>query len=271
MICAICPHACDIAEGEAGFCHARVCKDGQITSAAYGYITACALDPIEKKPLFHFHPGSMILSIGGFGCNFRCAFCQNHHISMRRPHDLQQATPRQIAALAKDTVSQGNIGVAYTYNEPLINFEFVYDTARLVHAEGLKNVLVTNGFINPAPLAALLPYIDALNIDLKSFSPDFYDQIKGRLSTVTKTIEQAARHAHVEVTTLVIPGENDGESEMDALARFVAGVDKGIPLHLSRFFPRHQMTDKPPTPPETIYRLKEVAEKHLEFVCVGNV
>jgi pyruvate formate lyase activating enzyme len=271
MICEICPHACDIPEGGTGFCGARENRGGEIAPISYGCISSISLDPIEKKPLHRFRPGGMILSIGGFGCNFRCPFCQNHGISMTRPDNARLMSPERIASMAKGFVPRGNIGVAYTYNEPLIHYEFVLACAMAVRAAGLANVLVTNGFIMPKPLSGLLPFVDAFNIDLKAFTEGFYRNIKGRLATVKETIAQAARFCHVEVTTLIIPGENDSADEICGLARFLAGISEDIPLHLSRFFPRHEMTEKPPTPVETIYELKTVAEKYLKYVYAGNV
>jgi pyruvate formate lyase activating enzyme len=272
--CGLCPHACAIPENETGFCGARSNREGMLMAESYGCVSSFALDPIEKKPLYHFYPGSMIFSIGGFGCNFRCAFCQNYGISMAKPgggRNTQHMTPEQVAAAAEHFIPQGNIGVAYTYNEPLIGYEFVLDCAKRVRERGLKNALVTNGYIRPEPLLALLPYIDALNIDLKGFTDKFYENVKGGLEAVKESIRIAADMAHVEVTTLIIPRENDGEEEIDALARFVAEVGLNIPLHLSRFFPRHQMTGKEPTPGDTILRLKKVAERHLRHVYAGNM
>ena len=187
------------------------------------------------------------------------------------PEQATIVTPAQLAALAEKYKPQGNIGVAYTYNEPLIGYEFVRDCAALVKERNLKNVLITNGYINPDPLNELLPFIDALNIDLKAFNDVFYRNVKGDLQSVMQTITASARGAHVEVTTLIIPGENDSEEEMDALARFVAAIDPDIPLHLSRFFPNHMMREKPPTPKETVIRLKGIAEKYLKYVYLGNM
>lgn len=272
VLCRLCPHGCRVLPGGHGFCGVRGNRDGVLYAESYGVIASCGLDPMEKKPLYHFFPGSRILSFGSFGCNFRCAFCQNHTIAMAMAGpEPQRTTPEQAAALSRQLIPDGNIGAAYTYNEPLVGYEFVKDCAALIHAQGQQNVLVTNGYISPEPLAALLPYIDALNIDLKSFSADFYRRVKGNVETVKQTIAAAAKQAHVEATTLVIPGENDSEDEMDALARFLAGINPEMPLHLSRFFPRHQMTDKPPTPEETLYRLKAVAARHLRYVYLGNM
>jgi pyruvate formate lyase activating enzyme len=190
---------------------------------------------------------------------------------MAKPADITPLLPGQLVALAQKYVASGNIGVAYTYNEPLINYEYILDCSKAIRDAGLNNVLVTNGFIQPEPLKKLLPYIDALNIDLKGFTEGFYEKIKGRLTAVKENITLAAHQTHVEVTTLIIPGENDNEEEIDALARFLAEIRTDIPLHLSRFFPRYEMTDKSPTPTETIFTLKAVAEKHLQHVYTGNM
>jgi len=238
----------------------------------YGRVSSIALDPVEKKPLYRFHPGRNVLSIGGFGCNMRCPFCQNCEISMEHDETRQNArifTPEQINGLARQTVSENNIGVAYTYNEPLIGYEFLYDCARLVRDAGLKNVVVTNGYISREPLEALLPLIDAMNIDLKGFSDRFYQELSGGLEAVKETIAIARERCHVEITTLIIPGEN--ENDVVELARWIASLDPEIPLHLSRFFPRYRYSDRAPTPRETILKLRDEAGKFLTNVFVGNM
>jgi pyruvate formate lyase activating enzyme len=250
-----------------GVCGVRENRDGKVKHAAYGRVSSIALDPIEKKPLYMFHPGKRILSIGGFGCNFRCPFCQNCRISIEHQggwRDADFVSPEQIAALAVRAVPDGNIGAAYTYNEPLVGYEYVYDCARLVRGAGLKNVLVTNGYINREPLLALLPYIDAMNIDLKGFSEPFYHTLGGRLEPVLETVKTARQHCHVEITTLVIPGENEGDIE--ALAKWIASVSPDIPLHLTRFFPRYMYSDREPASREVTAELREKAGKHLKNV-----
>ncbi|SHI21090.1 pyruvate formate lyase activating enzyme [Sporobacter termitidis DSM 10068] len=271
--CEICPHSCVIGEGRTGFCGARGNRGGAVVCTNYGRLTAMALDPIEKKPLYRFMPGSRILSVGSYGCNLRCPFCQNCGISMadEGSADTAYMPPEQLADKALALVPQGNIGVAFTYNEPLIGFEYVADCARLVRACGLKNVLVTNGYVCERPLLDILPLIDAMNIDLKGFTEEFYRRLSGDLDTVKTTIALAAGRCHVEVTTLVIPGENDGAEEMEALAAWLAGVGADIPLHLSRFFPRYKYAGKTPTPKETLYRLRDVAQRHLKYVYLGNI
>jgi len=272
--CALCPHNCKIPEISAGLCGVRRNVGGKLYAESYGKISAVALDPIEKKPLYMFHPGKRVLSIGGFGCNLRCPFCQNSDISMeyeRTWRDAETLTPEDVAALAMRTVPDGNIGVAYTYNEPLIGYEFVHSCARLVREAGLCNVLVTNGYVNREPFHALLPLIDAMNIDLKGFTQGLYKKLGGDLEAVKGTIALAHQRCHVEITTLVIPGENDSEDEISELARWIAFLDPEIPLHLTRFFPRYRYVGRRATPRETIHRLCEVAGKHLRNVFAGNM
>ena len=270
--CGLCFHHCVLDEGQNGLCRARGCRDGRIVPLNYGKLTGLALEPIEKKPLRRFHPGSLILSAGSFGCNLRCPFCQNHEISMAADGVIRTAavSPEQLSAKAAELVPRGNIGVAYTYNEPLIGYEYVRDCAALIHERGLVNVLVTNGTIEQAPWLALLPFIDAANIDLKGFTAAWYSRLGGDLDTVKRSIALAAEQCHVEVTTLLVPGENDSRSEIRELARWLAGVDPNIPLHLSRFFPRYRMTDRPPTSVEEIYRLADEARAYLRHVYTGN-
>ncbi len=270
--CELCFHHCVLDVGQIGLCRARACQDGKIVSLNYGKLTSLALDPIEKKPLRRFHPGSLILSVGSFGCNLRCPFCQNHEISMAGTSGIPtvEVSPEQLAAKAAELVPQGNIGVAYTYNEPLIGYEYVQNCAALVHEQGMINVLVTNGTVEEEPWRALLPLIDASNIDLKGFTPAWYRQLGGNLETVKRSIALAAERCHVEVTTLLIPGENDSEEEIRELARWLASISSEIPLHLSRFFPRYRMLDRPPAPVEQVCRLAETARRYLSYVYTGN-
>jgi pyruvate formate lyase activating enzyme len=247
----------------------------------YGGLTAEALDPIEKKPLAAFRPGSMILSVGSYGCNLSCPFCQNSAIArMRGDHPeglskprLDESAPETLVKTARALRERGNIGIAYTYNEPLVGYEFVRDTARLAHEFELLNVIVTNGYVNEEPLSALLPHLDAANIDLKGFTQDFYDRIGAPdgLTTVKRSIELAARMIHVEVTTLIIPGLNDDAEEIERLASWLAGIDPEIPLHLTRFHPAYRMTGTPPTPRQTIRSLVAVASLRLKTVLPGNM
>ena len=270
--CELCFHHCVLDVGQIGLCRARACQDGKIVSLNYGKLTSLALDPIEKKPLRRFHPGSLILSVGSFGCNLRCPFCQNHEISMAGDSGIQtvEVSPEQLAAKAAELVPQGNIGVAYTYNEPLIGYEYVQDCASLVHEQGMVNVLVTNGTVEEEPWRVLLPLVDAANIDLKGFTPAWYWRLGGDLETVKRSIVLAAERCHVEVTTLLIPGENDSEEEIRELARWLASISPEIPLHLSRFFPQYQLVDRLPAPVEQVYRLAEAARGYLSYVYTGN-
>ncbi|NLH97727.1 MAG: radical SAM protein [Clostridiaceae bacterium] len=353
--CRLCPHRCFLQPGRTGLCRARRNIDGTLYSLNYGYMTSLALDPIEKKPLYHFHPGKIILSAGTFGCNFKCSWCQNWTIAhgdeqagqggetdasgrtagtpgekadvsgrtadapgpnadaSGRTADfpgqqtdvpdrkagqewdrgngrltgsegepsfvwnyegirLVEAPPEKLAGLAEQYVRYGNIGVAYTYNEPTIWYEYVLDTAKLVKENGLANVLVTNGFISEEPLEELLPYIDAMNIDVKAFTGEFCKKYcKGGLDDVKRTVERAARNCHVEVTTLVIPGLNDSPEEIDELARWLSAIDRDIVLHLTRFFPNYRMRSIGPTPLGTLEKAKKTALRHLNHVYLGNV
>jgi pyruvate formate lyase activating enzyme len=275
VICPICPHHCELLEGQLGRCRARVNHGGKVELTHYGRLSSIALDPIEKKPFARFHPGSYVLSIGFFGCNFKCPFCQNAEISMRTGSEEgiyhTDVQPKELVEAAQKIAKRGNLGLAYTYNEPLTSYEFVLDTAKLVKEAGLLNVIVTNGMICPDPMAKLLPYVDAMNIDLKGFSQEYYDRLDGDFEAVKATIAQCAPHTHVEVTTLVVPDWNDSDDEIDRLSAWLATVSPEIPLHLSRFFPMFRLTDREATPPETIYRLQKIAQTHLKYVYTGNL
>ena len=271
-VCPVCPHHCLLAEGQTGRCRARKNREGKIAGINYGKLTSLMLDPIEKKPLRRFFPGSRILSVGSFGCNLACPFCQNYEISMADSGQAhwQEAAPEALAGLAQEYQDRGNIGVAFTYNEPLVGYEFVRDTARLVRERGMKNVLVTNGCAEPSVLEELLPYVDAMNIDLKGFTGEWYEKLGGDLETVKRFIARAAQDCHVELTTLIVPGENDSEEEMEREARWIASLNREIPLHVTRFFPQYRMADKAPTPVERVYRLRNTAAQWLRYVYVGN-
>ena len=272
--CAICPHGCQLAEGQAGLCHGRVAAGGRVVDANYGHVTSLALDPIEKKPLARFKPGSKVLSVGSYGCNLRCPFCQNASIACAGENDApwRAMAPAELVELAASLKPEGNIGIAFTYNEPLVGFEFVRDTARLARERGLANVLVSNGYVNDEPLREIAPLIDAANIDLKGFTPGFYDLVGGDWGTVKRAIAVLADDpgCHLEVTTLIIPGLNDSESEIDAAAAWLASLDPGIPYHITRFFPCHRLQDRPATPPATVHQLAAIARRHLKHVYVGN-
>ena len=276
VLCDVCPKFCKLREGQIGFCRARSNIGGKIVPINYGQATSLALDPIEKKPLMRFCPGTYILSYGSYGCNLRCPYCQNASISMAGPDNCPHRliTPEGLTDLAVDLSKQepGNLGVAFTYNEPTVCFEFIRDTSKLLHEAGLKSVVVTNGGLVRKYADELLPHVDALNIDLKGFSDEFYRYVKGEFDTVKEFIKAAVEHkCHVELTTLVIPTKNDDPEEMEREAEWIASISPDIPLHLSRFFPRYKVDDLPPTPAETIYRLKDIAEKKLKYVYTGNL
>lgn len=269
--CTLCFHHCQLDEGQTGFCRARAGRGDKIVPLNYGRLTSLALDPIEKKPLRRFHPGSQILSVGSFGCNLRCPFCQNASIAqVGSEAPTRNVTPEELTNLARELVPHGNIGVAYTYNEPLVGYEYVHDCAERIRQAGLLNVLVSNGTIEDKPWRELLPLIDAANIDLKGFNDSWYRSLSGDLATVKRNIAIAAEHCHVEITTLIIPGSNDSPAEMQAEAKWLAAINPDIPLHISRFFPRHHMTNRPPTPVDTIYHLADIAREHLQYVYTGN-
>lgn len=276
VLCDVCPKFCKLREGQIGFCRARSNIGGKIVPINYGQATSLALDPIEKKPLMRFCPGTYILSYGSYGCNLRCPYCQNASISMAGPDNCPHRliTPEGLTDLAVDLSKQepGNIGVAFTYYEPTVCFEFIRDTSKLLHEAGLKSVVVTNGGLVRKYADELLPHVDALNIDLKGFSNEFYRYVKGEFDTVKEFIKAAVEHkCHVELTTLVIPTKNDDPEEIGREVEWIASISPEIPLHLSRFFPRYKVDDLPPTPAETIYRLKDIAEKKLKYVYTGNL
>lgn len=283
-VCNVCFRHCSINDGELGFCRARSSKDGHVYPINYARITSLALDPIEKKPLNRFYPGSRILSVGSFGCNLRCPFCQNSEISWddqvdRWQKQTESLSPKELADIAKECVSRGNIGVAFTYNEPLIGYEYVRDTAKLIHDMGMKNVLVTNGTATKEVYDKLADYIDAMNIDLKGFNEHYYrDVLKGDLDMVLEMIGSAVKRCHVELTTLIIPGENDSEEEMRQISTWISElkdangntIGRNIPLHISRFFPCFHMTDRDATDVSKVYRLADVAREKLKYVYTGN-
>ncbi|MBO4241884.1 MAG: AmmeMemoRadiSam system radical SAM enzyme, partial [Clostridiales bacterium] len=255
-----------------GACGARICREGKVVAGNYGRITGLALDPIEKKPLNRFCPGSKILSVGSYGCNLFCPFCQNHDISRSDGLEFcEEIAPEKLADISLKYESRGNIGVAYTYNEPLVGYEFVRDTAKLVRERGMKNVLVSNGTAELSILEEILPYMDAMNIDIKSMSEDTYrDILKGDLKTTRSFIERAVKDCHVELTMLIVPGMNDTEEEMRELSSWIRSLSEDIPLHISRFFPRYKMTDREPTDVGKIYHLADIAKESLKYVYTGN-
>ena len=267
--CLLCPHDCKIVNGVTGVCGVRQNIGGKLYSLVYGEMTSVSLDPIEKKPLYHYHPGESILSLGTKGCNFKCPFCQNWAISQDLEVPTQKITSRWVIDKAKECKS---FGIAYTYNEPFIWYEFVLETAKLAKKEGLENVLVTNGYVNPKPLEEMLPFIGAMNIDLKSIDDDFYRKYcKGSLEPVLRTIKRSAKACHVELTNLVIPGLNDSEGNFDRLVDWIYdNVGADVPLHFSRYFPCYKL-DQPLTSKETLEKAYKIAKKKLKNVHLGNI
>ena len=282
--CKVCFRQCDIEEGKLGFCGGRTRRAGIVVPENYGRITSLALDPIEKKPLNRFYPGSKILSVGSYGCNLRCPFCQNYEISWSDEvafvkKEARYISPEELVRIAEEQVPYGNIGVAFTYNEPLISYEYILDTAKLLKPRGLRTILVSNGMASVETVGELFDYVDAMNIDLKGFTDSYYqDLLKGNRQMVMDFITEAVKHCHVELTTLIIPGENDTEEEIRALSQWIADlkdaagnqIGQNIPLHLSRFFPRFHMKDRGATPVDLVYHFKTVAEEYLNFVYTGN-
>lgn len=274
--CDLCHHRCRIAEGKRGFCGVRQNQAGKLYSLVYGKIIAERVDPIEKKPLYHFLPGSQAYSIGTVGCNFRCRHCQNFEIS-QAPHQGsgriggKDRTPAEIVAAAR---AAGCSSIAYTYTEPTIFFEFACNTAILAHQAGIKNVFVSNGYMSAAAARRIAPLLDAVNIDLKAFTEKFYHKICGvRLKPVLKTIAlMKSLGVWLEVTTLIIPGLNDGAQELAQIAGFVKGVGEEVPWHVSAFYPAYQLTNVPPTPPVTVRNAREIGlQAGLRHVYAGNV
>ncbi len=268
MRCLLCPHLCGIPDGGKGRCGARENSGGTLYARSFGRTVTANLDPIEKKPLYHFMPGSLILSIGPNGCTLDCDNCQNWSISQERV-PTSFIAPEELVSLA---ARNGSIGVAYTYTEPLLWFEYIEETAPLLRGEGLKSVLVTNGFLNEEPAREIAPLVDGFNVDLKSMSDEFYrEYCGGGVEPVKRFIEIAAKVSHVEVTNLLIPGLNDGPGDIAELSEWLGGVSRDIPLHFSRFFPQHRMNDRPPTPKESLETAYTVAKRHLDHVYIGNV
>lgn len=269
--CGLCPHRCLIDSGNGGICNTRINYHGKLYAVNYGEITSMNMDPIEKKPLYHFYPGTSILSMGSFGCNFKCSFCQNYTLSQGRAASDSFSVEEVIQMSLK---AENNMGLAFTYNEPMTLYEFVYDTFKAIK-EGqvpLKTVLVTNGYINLEPLRALLPYVDAMNIDIKSMDEVFYKSVcKGDLQPVLDTVAMAIEAGvHVEVTTLMVTGHVDTVSAVEPVAKYLATLNPGIPLHLSRYFPQYHM-DHAATDVEAMMLVKQAALKHLKYVYLGNL
>ncbi len=259
--CLLCPHECTIAQGRAGLCRVRENIDGKLYTKTYEMVSSLAIDPIEKKPLRLMKPGNHILSIGTIGCNFRCSFCQNYHISQSNP-PLRKIPVDELLNIS-DSLNE-SIGIAFTYNEPTIWYEYILEVAMRNKKD---TVLVTNGYINPEPLNRLLPYIAAMNIDIKSMNPNFYRKTcGGKLEHVQKTIEIAAKQTHIELTFLAIPGFNDSEEEMEQLTTWICTVNQKIPLHIIPFRPMYKMNYVPAQTIKKLSRLKQVARKRLSYV-----
>lgn len=267
--CHLCPYECLIPDEGRGACGVRLNKGGALYTSVYGKTTGIALDPIEKKPLYHYHPGEYILSLGTRGCNLHCEFCQNWHISQETDGAMEDITSEEIVERARGLKS---FGIAYTYNEPFIWYEFVLQTAKLAKANGLENALVTNGFVNIEPLKEMLPYINAMNIDLKAFDENFYVKVcKGRLKPVLDVIKMSAAKCHIELTNLIIPTLNDSEDVIKKMVDWIyKNLGPDVPLHISRYFPCYKAT-LPPTPFETLKKAEKIAKEKLNYVYVGNV
>lgn len=263
-----------MSEGQEGACKARINLNNKIVCSNYGHITSIALDPIEKKPLYRFCAGGPILSVGSYGCNLSCSFCQNSSISAfgKEDNPYIEMTPEELVQKALALKPRGNVGIAYTYNEPLIGYEYVRDTAKAARAEGLKNVVVTNGCFSEKVFAEIIGVVDAMNIDLKGFTKEYYEKLGGDLETVKKFIKMAHESGcHIELTTLLVPGYNDSEGETEAMAAWIASMSSDIPYHISRFFGRWKMGDADPTPVLSVFKAVEIAKRHLKFVYAGNV
>ncbi|MCK4519597.1 MAG: AmmeMemoRadiSam system radical SAM enzyme [Candidatus Omnitrophica bacterium] len=275
VCCYLCAHRCKIAPDKFGRCGVRQNIRGNLNTLVYAEAIASNLDPIEKKPLYHFLPGSVSFSIATIGCNFRCGFCQNWQISQVSKRDKywqgRELMPAKVVEEAKRNHCKS---ISYTYTEPTVFFEYAYDTAKLAKQAGLKNVFVTNGYMSREALEAINPYLDAANIDLKSFREEFYlKNCKAHLQPVLETIKLAkSLNIWIEITTLIIPGENDSSSELADIARFIADVGKDIPWHISRFHPDYRFLNHKPTPIETLKKAEELGRKAgLRYVYIGNI
>jgi pyruvate formate lyase activating enzyme len=275
-ICDLCSHRCEIAPDKYGICGVRQNRDGQIVTHVYGEVIAAHVDPIEKKPLYHYLPGSNAFSVATIGCNFKCPFCQNWQISQKSKRKADAGanrsfSPEEIVRAAKN---HGCQSISYTYTEPTIYFEFAYDTAVLAKKEGLGNSFVTNGYMTPEALEAINPYLDACNVDLKSFSEEFYQKMcKAHLEPVLESIRlMKTLGIWVEITTLIIPSQNDADEELTEIARFIVDVDPDIPWHISRFHPDYNLTEIPATPVETLRKAFSIGKREgLHYIYIGNV
>lgn len=270
LVCRLCPHNCKLGDGQSGLCRVRKNQNGKLMVLNYGEISSLALDHIEKKPLSHFYPGTLILSAGSYGCNLSCSFCQNHTI-VHGMSDSRYLEAQELVDLALETRESGSIGVAFTYNEPSIWYEYIMDVAPLLQEKGLKLVLVSNGYLQKEPLEKLVPFIDAINVDVKAFRESFYQKFcQGSLKYVMETVERLVGKTHLEISTLLIPGENDMIEDIKELSQWLARMDKNIVLHLSRYYPAYKL-NLPPTSVDTILVAQETAREYLPFVYTGNV
>ncbi len=268
--CRVCPHNCFIGEGKFGVCKVRTVINGEPVAINYGEVTSLAVDPIEKKPLYHYKPSKDILSLGSFGCNMTCSFCQNYEISQNRPATEFISIEKLISIIP---TIENNAGVAFTYNEPMMWYEYIYEASKKIKEDNKDTsvVVVTNGYVNEEPLMKLLPYVDAMNIDLKGYTNGYYSKVCGaKLEPVLETIKRCNEHCHVEITTLLVSDKNDSLEEVKEIAKFISRVNENIPLHLSRYFPRYKM-DNEATKIEKITEAQKEAKKYLKYVYVGNV
>lgn len=274
-ICTACPHACQLDPGKLGLCLSRRADDSSVKPEGYGRITSLALDPIEKKPIAFWRSGTTVLSVGSYGCNMRCPFCQNASIAQVGSEDVdwQTITPQWLVEQACQLSGKACIGIAFTYNEPLVNWEFIRDAGSLAHSKGLVNVLVSNGMATPQTLASIAPLIDAANIDLKCFTEEGYRKLGGNLESVMHTIETLAKlpRCHLEVTTLAHPDLWEDLDQINRMAQWIASLDPTIPYHITRYFPRHKMSGGTPTPLTTLYKMRDVASRSLSRVVLGNI
>ncbi|MCH3966634.1 MAG: radical SAM protein [Bacilli bacterium] len=270
MICPLCFHKCSLEEGKTGFCKGRKNVGGKIIPINYGLITALALDPVEKKPFREFYPGRKILSVGSFGCNLACPFCQNFEISQEIPSNAKRFSPSELVSLAVSLKKEGNIGIAFTYNEPMIDPEMIRDTFLLAKKEGLKTAVVTNGCFTPYALSLVLPYTDGMSIDLKGFTPSFFQEIHGDLKTTKEFIRLAASSCHVELVTLVVTRHNDDPVVFEKEVLWIASISPSIPLHITRYFPRYKEKEES-TSLSTLLSFEEIAKKYLSHVYLGNI
>ncbi len=276
VTCDLCHHRCDIVDSKFGICGVRQNREGKLYTHVYGEVIAAHVDPIEKKPLYHFLPGTTSFSIATIGCNFRCPFCQNWQISQATKREKKgrqgyDFNPEDVVYEAK---SRGCKSISYTYTEPTIFFEYAYETAKLAHEEGIGNIFVTNGYMTPEALETINPYLDACNVDLKSFKEEFYKEIcRAHLEPVLDSIRLMRKlKIWVEITTLVVPGQNDGEEELTEIARFIHDLDPDIPWHISRFHPDYQYTEARPTPLDTLHKAYNIGkEQDLRYIYIGNV